>query len=108
MSTEPTDSGVPPPPPPTSEAPPPPPGAASGVPPVSKERSGWKIASIIVGSFLAFIELVDGSGSRWACAAYVACTVLAAYMSFVSLLVVPAQGLVLLWRREHTIDLSGT
>jgi mannosyltransferase len=53
----------------------------------------------IAGSFLAFIEFVDGSGSRWAWVAYVACTVLAAYMSFVALLVVPAQLLAVAWRR---------
>jgi mannosyltransferase len=54
----------------------------------------------ICGSFLAFIELVDGSRSRWAWAAYVLCVVLAVYMSFVAALVVPAQLLALAWRRH--------
>jgi mannosyltransferase len=55
----------------------------------------------IAGSFLALIELVDGSRSRWAWGAYVVCTVIAAYMSFVAALVVPAQLLALLWRRDR-------
>jgi mannosyltransferase len=55
----------------------------------------------IAGSFLAFILLASGSRSRWVWAAYVGCTVLAAYMSFVALLVVPAQLLALVWRRQH-------
>jgi mannosyltransferase len=57
--------------------------------------------TFICGSFLAFIALVDGSRSRLAWAAYVACTVLAAYMSFVALLVVPAQVLAWLWRADR-------
>ncbi len=64
----------------------------------------------ICGSFLAFIEVVDGDAGardasrrrrRWAWVAYVATTVLAAYMSFVALLVVPAQLLAWLYRRDR-------
>jgi len=63
----------------------------------------------ICASFLAFIALVDpdprsgsdGSRSRWLLAAYVLSTVLAAYMSFVAALIVPAQLLALLWRRQQ-------
>jgi mannosyltransferase len=56
--------------------------------------------TFIAGSFLAFIVL-SSEGSRWAWAGYVGCTVLAGYMSFVALLVVPAQLLALLWRRDR-------
>jgi mannosyltransferase len=55
----------------------------------------------IAGSFLAFMVLAEGSRSRWAWVAYVGCTVLAAYMSFVALLVVPAQLLALVGRRSR-------
>jgi len=57
--------------------------------------------TFIAASFLSFIGLVDDDGARarWWCAAYVASTVLAAYMSFVALLVVPAQLLAWLWSR---------
>jgi mannosyltransferase len=56
--------------------------------------------TFITGSFLAFIVLAE-ERSRWAWIAYVGCTVLAAYMSFVALLVVPAQLLALVWRRSR-------
>jgi mannosyltransferase len=63
----------------------------------------------IAGSFLAFMMLGEGgTRPRWAWVAYVGCTVLAAYMSFVALLVVPAQLLALLWRHSRwRVVLSG-
>ena len=60
--------------------------------------------TFIAASFLAFVALVDRDAgappSRWVWVAYVATTVLAAYMSFEALLVVPAQLLSLLWLRR--------
>jgi mannosyltransferase len=55
----------------------------------------------IVASFLALARLIDGGRGGWAALAYGACLALAIYMSFVAVLVVPAQLLVLLWRRER-------
>jgi len=70
MSIKPSDQGVPPPPSaPEVPPPPPPPGPAPGGPPVRTERSGWKIASIIVGSFLALFSLgllAAGGVAMWA------------------------------------------
>jgi hypothetical protein len=59
--------------------------------------------TLIAASFLAYIGLVDGDGTRtrWWWAAYVASTALAAYMSFVALLVVPAQLVAWLWHRRR-------
>jgi mannosyltransferase len=56
-------------------------------------RAYAPMMTFIAASFLAFIELVDGDGARtrWWWAAYVGSTALAAYMSFIALLVVPAQ-----------------
>ncbi|MFL5831306.1 MAG: glycosyltransferase family 39 protein [Solirubrobacteraceae bacterium] len=56
----------------------------------------------IVASFLALVRLIDGPPpARWPALAYGACLALAIYMSFVAVLVVPAQLLVLVWRRER-------
>jgi hypothetical protein len=64
-------------------------------------RSYALMATFITASFLAFVALVDrepdAPGLRWAWFAYVLSTVLAAYMSFEALLVVPAQLVSLLW-----------
>jgi mannosyltransferase len=64
-------------------------------------RSYALMMALVTASFLAFVALVDrepGSApSRWAWIAYVACTVLAAYMSFEAALIVPAQLLALVW-----------
>jgi 4-amino-4-deoxy-L-arabinose transferase-like glycosyltransferase len=57
--------------------------------------------AFLTGSYLAFVALVDrepgAPPARWAWLAYVATTVLAAYMSFEALLIVPAQLLTLGW-----------
>jgi mannosyltransferase len=64
-------------------------------------RSYALMVTFATASFLAFVALVDrepGAPSpRWAWLAYVATTVLAAYMSFEVLLIVPAQLLSLVW-----------
>ena len=58
-------------------------------------RSYALMMMFVTASFLAFVSLVDrepgAPASRWGWLAYVAATVLAAYMSFEALLVVPAQ-----------------
>ena len=59
-------------------------------------RSYALMMTFVAASFLAFATLVE-SPSRWAWLAYVAAMVLAAYMSFEALLVVPAQLLALMW-----------
>jgi mannosyltransferase len=59
----------------------------------------------IAASFLALVRLVDGPPARWAPFAYAACVALAIYMSFVAVLVVPAQLLVLIWRRDRARSL---
>jgi mannosyltransferase len=66
-------------------------------------RAYAPMMTFIAASFLAFIELVDGDGSRarWWWAAYVASTALAAYMSFIALLVLPAQLAAWLWHRRR-------
>ena len=66
-------------------------------------RSYALMVTFIAASWLAFVALVDREADApfpsWAWSAYVATTVLAAYMSFESLLVVPAQLLALAWLR---------
>ncbi|MDQ6607147.1 MAG: glycosyltransferase family 39 protein [Actinomycetota bacterium] len=60
---------------------------------------------VVAGSFLAFMAIVetpeDRSPSRLALVAYGASIVLAAYLGFAGALVVPAQLLMLLWRRRR-------
>lgn len=67
-------------------------------------RSYALMTAFVAASFLAFILIVDPeaerSPSRVAWLAYVASIVLAAYMSFESVLIVPAQLLALVWLRR--------
>ncbi len=62
------------------------------------------MVALVSGSFLAFVVLVDrwldGRPIRWAWLAYAICTVLSVYMSFVAVLVVPAQLASLALRRR--------
>jgi mannosyltransferase len=64
-------------------------------------RSYALMVTFITASFVSFVALVDrepGSReARWAWLAYVATTILAAYMSFEALLIVPAQLVSVLW-----------
>jgi mannosyltransferase len=64
-------------------------------------RSYALMIALVTASFLAFVALVDhepgSAASRWAWLAYVASTVLAAYMSFEAALIVPAQLIALVW-----------
>jgi mannosyltransferase len=69
-------------------------------------RSYALMMTFITGSYLSFAALVDAGQARsepgapaprWAWLAYVATTVLAAYMSFEAVLIVPAQLLSLVW-----------
>ncbi len=58
--------------------------------------------TFITASYLAFVALLDSAdGERWPVAAYVVSTLLAAYMGFAAVLIVPAQLLALIWRRER-------
>jgi mannosyltransferase len=70
-------------------------------------RSYALMVSFVAASFLAFLALVNPDGgappSRWAWLAYVVSTVLAAYMSFEALLIVPAQLLALVWLRRRPL-----
>jgi mannosyltransferase len=59
----------------------------------------------IAASFLALVRLIDGPPARWPAFTYAACLALASYMSFVAVLIVPAQLLVLVWRRERARSL---
>ncbi len=67
-------------------------------------RGYASLVALVTGSFLAFMALVDGEphrrGGRSAWVAYAALTTLALYMSFVAVLVVPAQLVTLLRRRR--------
>ena len=58
-------------------------------------RSYALMVTFVVASYLAFLDLVDDAAgarrSRWPWIAYVLTTVLGCYMSFVTVLVVPAQ-----------------
>jgi mannosyltransferase len=67
-------------------------------------RSYALMMTFATASVLAFVVLVDREPgapvSRWAWWAYVATTVLAAYMSFEAVLIVPAQLLSLAWLRR--------
>jgi mannosyltransferase len=66
------------------------------------------VYAVVAVSFLAFIALVEGeSGAssdrsrRWAWSVYVAALLLALYMSFVAVFVIPAQLLSLVWYRQR-------
>jgi hypothetical protein len=62
---------------------------------------------LVAASFLALVRLVDGPRAWWVPFAYGASLVLAIYMSFAAVLVVPGQLLVLLWRRERARAVVG-
>lgn len=64
-------------------------------------RSYALLVALSAGSFLAFLVLLDGRRVRIAWVAYVLCTALAIYMSLMAVLIIPAQLLVLAWRRER-------
>ena len=69
------------------------------------------MTALVAGSFLAFAALVEAEpgtrASRWAFACYVAATTLSLYMSFIAVLVVPAQLLALAcYRRRLRLVLS--
>jgi mannosyltransferase len=64
-------------------------------------RSYALLVALCAASFVAFAELIDGRRVRVAWAAYVVCTALAVYMSLTAVLIIPAQLLVLGWRRER-------
>ncbi|MDQ6804509.1 MAG: glycosyltransferase family 39 protein [Actinomycetota bacterium] len=75
-------------------------------------RSYALMMAFVVASYLSFVALVDaGHGrseagappARWAWLAYVVTTVLAAYMSFEAVLIVPAQLLSLVWLRGRPL-----
>ena len=57
------------------------------------------MVALVAGSFAAFAALVQ-TGSRRAWVAYVVLTALAVYASFVAVLALPAQVIVLFWRKE--------
>jgi mannosyltransferase len=66
------------------------------------------VFALVAVSFLSFVSLVDAESSRrpgtpprWAWPAYVVALVLAMYMSFVAVLVIPAQLVSLLWYRRR-------
>jgi mannosyltransferase len=60
------------------------------------------LVTFCAGSFLAFVMVLDSDGQPpiWLLVAYVLSTVLAVYMGFVGVLVVPAQLLVLVFHRR--------
>jgi mannosyltransferase len=62
------------------------------------------MVALVSASFLAFVSLVDarsdGRRRRWPWIGYVLATTLAVYSSFVAILVVPAQLIMLIWRRR--------
>jgi mannosyltransferase len=68
-------------------------------------RAYAMMTALVAASFLAFVALVDrdppARPSRWAWIAYVVVTTLAMYMSFVAVLVVPAQLLSLVCHRRR-------
>jgi mannosyltransferase len=70
-------------------------------------RSYALMMTFVTASCLAFLNLVDreagAPSARWAWLAYVVSTVLAAYMSFEALLIVPAQLLALVWIRPRPL-----
>jgi mannosyltransferase len=56
--------------------------------------------ALVAGSFAAFAELLDSPRRRGPWIAYVVCTTLAVYASYVAIFALPAQLVVLAWRRE--------
>jgi mannosyltransferase len=65
-------------------------------------RSYALLVALVSASFLAFVAIVDGHRPRAAWIAYVLCTALAMYASLMAILIVPAQLVVLVWRRGST------
>jgi mannosyltransferase len=63
------------------------------------------LVTFCAGSFLAFIMALDGDGqpSLWLLAGYALSTLLAVYMGFVGILVVPAQLLLLAFHRRDVL-----
>jgi mannosyltransferase len=63
------------------------------------------MVALVAASFLAFVALVDRPSSappsRWAWIGYVVATTLAMYMSFIAVLIVPAQLLSLAWHKRR-------
>jgi uncharacterized membrane protein len=57
--------------------------------------------ALVAGSFAAFAEMVERPHRRGPWIAYVACTALSVYASYVAILALPAQLLVLAWRRDR-------
>lgn len=57
--------------------------------------------ALVAGSFAAFAEVVESPRRRGPWIAYVACTALSVYASYVAILALPAQLLVLAWRRDR-------
>jgi len=65
-------------------------------------RSYTLMMALIAGSFLTLLWLLDGTGPGWArWLTYVALTVAALYAGLEAALIVPAQMVVLLWRRDR-------
>jgi mannosyltransferase len=63
------------------------------------------MVALVSASFLAFVALVDrqrgdGRRRRWPWIGYVLAITLAVYSSFVAILVIPAQLIMLIWRRR--------
>lgn len=56
--------------------------------------------ALVAGSFAAFASLVERPGRRGPWFAYVGCTALAMYASYVAIFALPAQLLALAWRRD--------
>ncbi len=56
--------------------------------------------ALAAGSFAAFAEVVERPGRRGPWIAYVVCTALSVYASYVAIFVLPAQLVALAWRRE--------
>jgi mannosyltransferase len=56
--------------------------------------------ALVAGSFAAFAEGVERPGRRGPWIAYVACTALAVYASYVAIFVLPAQLVAVAWRRD--------
>jgi mannosyltransferase len=64
-------------------------------------RSYAFLIALSVGSFLAFVALLETDRPRTVWLAYVLCTTLALYASLMALLIVAAQLVVLVWRRPR-------
>jgi mannosyltransferase len=63
-------------------------------------RAYAPMVALVTGSMFGFAWFVEGEGGRPALAAYFACTTLAAFCSFVAVLAIPVQLVMLYWRRS--------